>query len=342
MTAPAKEEAQAPEQQPAPVAENKQEASQTSPDEKAEADPAAPEAQADGEAEAEADEALSKSTSLTPEQQAIIDKRIGKAVAKQRRAERDTAELKLKLAELESRQAAPAQQQNQQEQPSIVPLPSGVSPLANIDSVQGLVKLEQEAKQAIRFAEDAIEEIRDGGQPPEGWTKQSLREVLRNARVTLEDQIPQRRDFLSARNQMQQRAYEVLPFMKDQASSDYKAAQAIYQRHPFLRNIPEGDFTVGLIVEGIKAVEARTAAAGKTAATPAKTPANKAVISKPVASSDQSAVSASDGNVGRVPSGTSRDRALAAERTKLAEKRGVSQGDYAAHLSRQSQLRKSS
>lgn len=335
MAAP-KTEAVKPAESPAATEAEQPEVAQATPEKETPTE-AAPEDKPEAEAEAEADEALSKSTSLTPEQQAIIDKRIGKAVAKQRRAERDAAELKVQLAEMQARATAPAQ--TPQEQPSIVPLPNGVQPLSNIDTVQGLVKLESEAKQAIRFAEDAIEDIRDGGQPPEGWTKQALREVLRNAKVTLEDQIPNRREFLNTRNQMQQKAYEVLPFLKDQASSEYKAAQAIYQRHPFLRNIPEGDFTVGLIVEGIKAVEARTAAA-KAAPASAKAPEKKAVISKPVPSGDQTAVS-TDGSPGRVPANTARERAQAEARAKLNQKGGVSQGDYAAFLSRQSQLRNS-
>lgn len=320
-----------------PPADNKEEAN-ASPDQKAEVE-VKPEAEANSEAETEADEALSKSNSLTPEQQAVVDKRIGKSVAKQRKAERDLAEVKLQLAELSSRQSQPEQKQ-EAEALSIVPLPDGVSPLANIDTMQGLVKLESEAKQAIRFAEDAIESIRDGDQPPEGWTKQTLREVLRNAKVTLEDQIPNRRQFLSSRQQMQQKAYEVLPFMRgeDKSNSDYKAAQAIYQRHPFLRNIPEGDFTVGLIVEGIKAVDARNAAAksSATSATTGKAP----VISRPRPSGDQSMVSENGGSVRTAP-GANKERAMAQERENLAGKKGVSQGDYAAYLSRQSKLRNS-
>jgi hypothetical protein len=138
---------------------------------------------------------------------------------------------------------------------------------------------------------------------------------------------------------MQQRAYEVLPFLKDQTSADYKSAQAIFQRHPFLRNIPEGDFTVGLIVEGIKAVEARTAAAKTASTAPAATP-KKAVVSKPVPSGDQTAVS-TNGSAGRLPVGASKERALAESRAALKAKGGASQGDYAAFLSRQSQLRNS-
>ncbi len=299
---------------------------------------AKPEAAAESETETEADEALSKSTSLTPEQQAIFDKRIGKAVAKQRKAERDTAELKLKLAEYEARSTTrPAPQA--EDSPSIVPLPTGAPVLANIDTVQALMKLETEAKQAVRFAEDAIESIRDGEAPPQGWDKASLREVMRNARKTLEDEIPQRREFLTTRHQMQQKAYEVLPFMNDNSSADYKAAQLIYQRHPFLRQIPEGDFTVGLIVEGIKAVESRQRAS--TEKKPDAPEKKLPVISKPRASGDQTAVSESGGATRTTP-GTSKEKAMADERAKLTAKHGVSQGDYAAFLSRQSQLRNSS
>lgn len=328
----------------APVAETAQPAAEASPTAVTEeaqapavekADPEVKvEAPAETETEEQADEALSKSTSLTPEQQAVIDKRIGKAVAKQRKAERDLAEMKLKLAEQATIQSQ--QIQPQPEAPSLIPLPPGAPPLANIETVQALTKLQGEAKQAIRFAEDALADIGDGNPPPEGWDKRTLREVMRNARVTLEDHIPQRLEFLTTRQQMQQKAYDVLPFLKDQQSTDYKAAQAIYARHPFLRNIPEGDFTVGLIVEGIKAVEARNAAAKAPPST-----ANKPVISKAKPSGDQTTVSI-DGSSARVPAGTAAQRALAQEDAKLAAKGGVSQKDYAASLSRKAQLRNSS
>lgn len=312
------------------------EGAKSPPDEKAEPEVKV-EAPAETEAEEQADEALSKSTSLTPEQQAIIDKRIGKAVAKQRKAERDLAELKLKLAEQSERPQQQVQQKQHEDTPSLVSLPPGAPPLANIETMQGLAKLQNEAKQAIRFAEDALADIGDGAQAPEGWDKRTLREVMRNARITLEDHIPQRAEFLNTRQQMQQKAYEVLPFMKDQESADYKAAQAIYGRHPFLRNIPEGDFTVGLIVEGIKAVEARKAAEKARTDAP---PANKPVVSKAKPSGDQTVVSA-DGGSGRVPVGTAAMRALAQEEAKLAAKGGVSQKEYAASLSRKAQLRNS-
>ncbi len=327
-TAPAAEETPAPvtetpetkEEQQAPVTEEAKSEETVKPE-------------GETETEGEAEDALSKpNSSLTPELQAVVDKRIGKAVAKQRKAERDLAELKLRLAEIE---AAP-RETPKADSPSIVPLPQGAPTLANINTVAELQKLQSDAKQAIRFAEAALEEISDGAQPPEGWTKQALREVARNARVTLEDQIPERQRFLTTRHQMQQKAYEVLPFMKDRASTDYRAAQAIYERHPFLRNIPEGDFTVGLIVEGIKAVEARQNAAQAAA----KPDPKKPVISKPKPTGGQSAVSA-EGSSGRAPIGAAKEAALAEERKKLAAKGGASQQDYAASLFRRQQLRNS-
>lgn len=293
------------------------------------------EAQAEVEAaepeESETD-VLSKSTSLTPEQQAIIDKRIGKAVAKQRKAERDAAELKLQIAELQSK--AEAQPAPAQDSPSLVPLPIGAPPLANINTIEGLQKLQSEAKQAVRFAEISLRKISDGGAAPEGFTKDLLYEVLDNARTTLEDSIPARAQFLQTRHQVQQKASELFPFLNDRNSSDYKIAQGVWERHPYLRNTPDGDAAVGLIVEGLKAVESRN----KVQAKPAPV-VNKPVISKPKPASDQTAVSATGSE--RVPVSTASDRALGAELAKLSLRGGVSASEYALSLSKQSQLRNS-
>lgn len=277
-----------------------------------------------------ADEALSKSNSLTPEQQAIVDKRIGKAVAKQRKAERDAAELKLRIAELEQKVTQPAAQT---EQPAIVPLPVGAPPLANINTVEGLVKLQSEAKEAVRFAEDALEVIRDGGAPPTGWDKTSIREVMKNAKLTLEDQIPARAKFLMDQQKAQAEAHARFPWMKDRAAPEYAQAQAIYNRHPYLRNIPEGDLHVALLIKGMNATLAEEAAAKAAAAKP-KGPAT----AKPKPTGGQATIT-TDASAPRVSSSVVARAQSSAERENLSKQGGVTAKGFASFLAKQETLR---
>lgn len=282
-------------------------------------------------AEETADEALSKSNSLTPEQQAIVDKRIGKAVAKQRKAERDAAELKLQLAELSQKVTQPAAQTEQP--PAIVPLPLGAPPLANITTVDGLVKLQSEAKEAVRFAEEALDAIRDGQPAPQGWDKASIREVMRNAKLTLEDQIPARAKFLVDQQKATAEAHVRFPWMKDRAAPEYAEAQAIYNRHPYLRNIPEGDLHVGLLLKGLKAVMAEEAAAKTAAAKP-----KGSAPAKPKPTPGQAAMT-SDASAPRVSSSVVSKAQASADRESLSKQGGVTAKGFASFLAKQETLR---
>lgn len=295
----------------------------------------APETQAETPAEEVAeettDEALSKSNSLTPEERATVVKRIGKAVAKQRKAERDAAELKLQLAELQQKVTQPAAAPI--EQPAIVPLPVGAPPLANITTVEGLVKLQSEAKEAVRFAEDALEVIRDGGAPPPGWDKPTIREVMKNAKLTLEDQIPARAKFLMDQQKAQAEAHTRFPWMKDRAAPEYAQAQAIYNRHPYLRNIPEGDLHVALLIKGMNATLAEEAAAKAAAAKP-----KGQVAAKPKPTGGQSTIT-SDASAPRVSSSVVAKAQSSAERENLSKQGGVTAKGFASFLAKQETLR---
>lgn len=251
----------------------------------AEAETKQPEAenpQAEGGEEA-ADTDLSQKTTLTPEQQAAVNRRVGREQAKTKRALERAATAEARLQALEQQAAQPPAAETK---PQVVPLPSGSPPLANIENVQDLSAVQQQAKEAVRWAEELLETegiengVRVGDQV---FSKADLREIRRNAKVTLEDHIPARVQFLQQRNQWQQQAYAEFPFLKDKTSEDYHMVQAIYKDMPWLRNVPNGDWIAGLGVEGWKALQARKAAAQKPKETPKaeppKPPASQAAVS---------------------------------------------------------------
>ena len=156
---------------------------------------------------------------------------------------------------------------------------------------------------------------------------------MRNARVVLEDQIPQRAQFLAKRQQMETLAVQTFPYLKDKASVEYQHAQQIVRERPWLNSVPERDWLLGVHIEGLKAIEAKAAAAKKTAAT-------KPAAAKPKTGNSQTEVSA-DSTSSRVPVTTQARQQLQAASDKLKAKGSVSGKEYAQHLALQSQLRNS-
>ena len=245
-----------------------------------------------------------------------IDKRIGKEVAKRKALEAQLNELKLQMQS--------AQQQQPQTTPSVVPLPQGAPPLAQIESPSDLAALQQQAKDAKRFAQEQLD--RDDFEPVRvGDTvldRRALKTIIRNAEKTLEDEIPQRAQFLQQRQQAQQIAFEKFPFLKDKSSPEYVQAQQAYMQMPWLKNLPNSDWIIGVQIEGLKALQAKDKKAGKPAkpSTPfsTKPPSGQSVVS-------------SSGDA-RTPSGQRAAQTLEAMRQQMSKSGGVSANQAAQFL----------
>lgn len=290
--------------------------------EAAQAESAEPEAPA--EAEAQAEEEAEKpedvpSHDLSPEQKKRIEKRIGKEVAKRKALEAQLNELKVEIAKQQAAAQTPTTP------PPLVPLPQGAPPLAQIEDVAQLSQLSQQAKEAKRFAEEQLD--RDDFEPVKVGDnildRAALKTIIRNANKTLEDDIPQRFQFLQQRNQAQQVAYEKFPFLKDKSAPEYVMAQQALLAMPWLRNLPNSDWIIGVQIEGIKALQAREASKGK-AAKPA-TPVSK----KPP--TGQTVVSSSTAET-RTPTATRNQASLDAMRNAMSKKGGVTADEAAKFL----------
>jgi hypothetical protein len=132
----------------------------------------------------------------------------------------------------------------------------------------------------------------------------------------------------------------MFPFLKDPNSEDYQAAIQAYRLNPWLQDLPNADFIVGVQVEGLKALQARRASvskSSKSADAPAPKPKPKITpTAKPAG--DQTAVSSGTSSP-RIPSASVARNALDAQREKLRQKGAVTAGEAAALLLRSDQLR---
>jgi arsenate reductase-like glutaredoxin family protein len=205
-------------------------------------------------------------------------------------------------------------------------------PLAHVGTVEALNAEHKQAKEVIRAAEAMLDEFESGTDSVEyqgtSYTKAQVKQILRNAKVTIEDLIPQRYQFLQGRDGWRAKAYEEFPFLKDRTTKEYQMVEQARRNYPIIANLPDADYVLGLAVEGIKAVEARKAAAAKTA----PKPASKAPASQVATSATGSRSRVADDTVQRQQVG----REVAAIKS---QKRNLSTNDVTSILLKQSTLR---
>ncbi len=276
-------------------------------------------AEAPAEVPAESEDALShEKPNLDPELKKWVSEKISERV---RKKNEQLAALQAEVNSLKLAQQAKAQEQP--ETPTIVPLPEGAPPLANIQSADQLQTLAKQAKEAMRWAETQLDndvgEVMLGNQT---LGKADLKAIIRNAKLTLEDQIPQRQQFLNAREQARKTAFEMFPYLKDPSSPEYVQAQAARQHlSRAFQHEPNFDFIVGVQIEGLKAIKAKQEALakknGKAVVTTAKPPASQSVVG-------------SNGSTGRVSVATKQAQETQGLRQFLSKKGGVTAAEAIA------------
>jgi hypothetical protein len=284
---------------------------------------------------------LSKLTSLDPQAQELVkqalkaqrekdqeavNRRIGKEVAK-------TKQLQEELARV---QQAPPQTQPAATPPITLMPPMGAVPvpLAEVPDLQGLVNLQATTKETMRWAEAQLD--RDDF-PAEGvrvgnasYGKADLKAVARNARIMLEDQIPQRAQFFQARQIASQQALEQFPWMKDRNSREFVEMQSLARQFPFVENLPHRDLVLGVQIEGLKALAERKAKSASPAPAAAAAPRAKAP-------GDQAAIPATSGP-SRTSEGAGRTQALHAEMGRLRKKGNVTGRDVTQFLAQKESM----
>lgn len=286
----------------------------------------------------------SHSTSFTPEQQKIFDKRLGKEIGKRSALETKLAEAEAKLTEKEAARAnAPV--------PPIQSVPSN-QPLGDIHDMAALGAHQAKARQAVRWADETLDspkswKTRVDTDPETGeetsvrvtyigdkaYTESEVKGIMRNAKVTLEDEIPQRANWINARTHASQAAHQEFPFLVDKKSPEYAQAQQML-RDPWLQMRPDAEWIAGVQVRGLSAMSAAKAAAKAAEGKPKV----KAPAAKP--SSDQAAVS-STAAPARAPLQSGQRAALAAENARMKAKGGVTQAEAVASLMNRERIRNS-
>ena len=182
-----------------------------------------------------------------------------------------TAQKNALLAENQELQAQVEQAPVPAEQPAFLK----DNALHNVTDVNALTKEVENLNTLIEWADEGMEnevEYDDAGNEyvvkdaDKTYTKADLRRIKANAKKILRKDAPAREAWIKERQSSDQQAVQTFDFLSDGESEDYKMfmqvkASPLYK--PLVEHLPNSNFALGLMVEGLKAVKARQANAGQ-------------------------------------------------------------------------------
>ena len=189
-----------------------------------------------------------------------------------------TAQKKALLAENAELQAQA--EQAQQTQSSEIPEFLKDNALHNVTDEQALMKEIENLNTLIEWAEDRIENeaqfdddgnefvLKDGDKT---YTKAELRRIRSNAKKIIRKDAPARQAWIKERQASDQQALQTFEFLGDAESDDYKLFMQVKSNKlykPLVEHLPNSNFALALMVEGLNAVKARQEQKSKPAPKP--------------------------------------------------------------------------
>jgi hypothetical protein len=190
-------------------------------------------------------------------------KRISNLAAQKKALANENAELQA--------QAEQAQQTQTSETPEFLK----DNALHNVADEQALMKEVENLNTLIEWAEDGMENeaqfdddgneyvLKDGDKT---YTKADLRRIRSNAKKIIRKDAPARQAWIKERQASDQQAIQTFQFLGEPESDDYKLfmqvkGNKLYQ--PLVDHLPNSNFALALMVEGLNAVKARQEQAAK-------------------------------------------------------------------------------
>lgn len=159
-------------------------------------------------------------------------------------------------------------------QPQEQATPQGSPALEEIADLASLEKVRQEAIAAKKWAVQHLgkEFVEDGDKEYSG---DEIREIFGAADEYLTEKIPQRAQFLQAKQQWQTDASSTFTFLAEQEGENYELFKQVRngpQYKHVLDGLPNGDFVAATLVKGIQALKAESKGKTPTKKRTAKTP----------------------------------------------------------------------
>lgn len=225
--------------------------------------------QPDTEAEAPDDDAEVLSQ-FPVKAQEKINKRISEITAEKKTAEERAAAAEARAKELEAKLNAVPDTTPAQTTESNTPS-SGGDLAGNIHDEAGLVKLGNDARNALKWVEDnghlVIKAIANDQSSIEidgkEYSVDDIKAIQRTATDTLSRAIPARQAFLQQRQTFVAQARQKFPDFFDRSKPDYQQIEQVRRQIPQITSIPNHELLLGYALRGLKAEAAEQEAAAK-------------------------------------------------------------------------------
>ncbi len=213
------------------------------------------------EEESEAEEAEEESEVEPPKGLGKLLKQVGKLTARSKTAEEKVEALQAEISTLKS-------------QPQEQATPQGSPALEEIADLASLEKVRQEAIAAKKWAVQHLgkEFVEDGDKEYSG---DEIREIFGAADEYLTEKIPQRAQFLQAKEQWATDTSSTFTFLAEQEGESYELYQQVRNGPRYkqmLDGLPNGDFVAATLVTGIQALKAESKGKKPAKKRSAKTP----------------------------------------------------------------------
>ena len=210
--------------------------------------------------------------SLTEEESTALAKQLNASAVK--RFGKLTAQKKALAAENQALQEQ-AQQAQQAPQPASPPAFLSENALSGASDEQQLLQEVENLNSLIEWSEEGMEnEVQyddDGNEyvvkdADKTYSKADLKRIRNNARKIIRKDAPARQQWIKERASSDQQAIQTFEFLGDPSSDDYAMFMqvknsALYK--PLVDHLPNSNFALGLMVKGLRSVQAEQAAAGK-------------------------------------------------------------------------------
>ena len=210
--------------------------------------------------------------SLTEEESTALAKQLNASAVK--RFGKLTAQKKALAAENQALQEQ-AQQAQQAPPPASPPAFLSENALSGATNDQQLLQEVENLNSLIEWAEEGMEnEVQyddDGNEyvvkdADKTYSKADLKRIRNNARKIIRKDAPARQAWIKERATADQQAIDTFSFLGDPESEDYGLfmqvkGSALYK--PLVDHLPNSNFALGLMVKGLRSVQAEQAAAGK-------------------------------------------------------------------------------
>jgi hypothetical protein len=177
-----------------------------------------------------------------------VQKRIDKLTAKRREAEAKIAELEAKVKQMEEKETDTSTPKNYKDQ---------ANPYSNLNSRAEIEAEIAQARQVRRWCEENADGvvITDENGNDKIYSTEDVRRIKLNAMDALDEHLPKRAQYITAKEQIDKVAESEYKWYKDRSSKELQIAQNFIKAFPEITRFPDYKIVVGDYIRGMKARE---------------------------------------------------------------------------------------